>query len=288
VATDFSGYSVRVAGSSYAAARVSALAACFQAAHPQWRAAELKAAIFDLARQPMHQSATRVAIGVLPEPTSIARGACAAEADRVASLGRLQLDEAAIYPARTNVAGKGDGASVFSHELAPLTLVWVENAGWQLQALIKAVSDAARIYRQCGVRFGTVSIQLLRTPRAMRYYDTANAIALMKAVTLTRPVAWFMRDTLQAPAFDAQAIGRSNVMPGSGLMNTAWMTSQLEHPGVALAHELFHILANTGAHVPEKSNLMSARTTPDGTALRDWQCERLYKVGAAFGLLQPI
>jgi hypothetical protein len=66
------------------------------------------------------------------------------------------------------------------------------------------------------------------------------------------------------------------------------MTSQLEHPGVALAHELFHILANTGAHVPEKSNLMSARTTPDGTAIREWQCERLYKVGGAFGLLKPI
>lgn len=78
IATAFSGYAVRVAGSSYAAARVSAWAACFQAAHPQWRAAQLKAAIFDLAVQPVHASTAYVAVGVLPEPTSMQRGACAA------------------------------------------------------------------------------------------------------------------------------------------------------------------------------------------------------------------
>jgi hypothetical protein len=295
VATDFSGYAVRVAGSSYAAARVSALAACFQAAHPQWRAAQLKAAIFALAVQPLHPSMAYVAVGVLPEPTSIKRGACAAEPDGVVSLGRLQLEVASIYPEQIAVAldtASNDGAArvpaPFTHELAPLTLVWLENAGWPLDALLESVSAAARIYRQCGVRFGEVSIQLLRVPRGMRYYDTANAIALMKARMPTTPAVWFMRDTLQEPAFDAETIGRSNAMRGSGLLNTIWMTAQLEHHGVALAHELYHLIANTGAHVPEKDNLLHAQTSAKGTLLWDWQCERLLKVGGAFELLKPL
>jgi len=41
-----------VPGSSYAVVRITALAACLLAAHPDWRAAELKAALFALARPP--------------------------------------------------------------------------------------------------------------------------------------------------------------------------------------------------------------------------------------------
>ena len=135
VATDFSGYAVRVAGSSYAAARVSALAACFQAAHPQWRAAQLKAAIFALAVQPLPASMAYVAVGVLPEPTSIQRGACVADPVGVVSLGRLQLEVASIYPEQSAVAvgavSNHDAARLpapFTHELAPLTLLWLECA----------------------------------------------------------------------------------------------------------------------------------------------------------------
>ena len=154
--------------------------------------------------------------------------------------------------------------------------------------MLESLAAAARIYRQCGVRFGEVSIQLLRVPRGLRYYDTANAIALMKALAPTTPAVWFMRDTLQEPAFDAETIGRSNVMRGSGLLNTIWMTSQIDHRGVALAHELYHLLANTGAHVAEKDNLLHSQTSAKSTLLWDWQCERLLKVGGAFELLKPL
>ena len=291
VTTSFSGYAVRVSGSSYAAARVSALAACFLAAHPQWQAPKLKSAIFELAEQPVHESMAFVAVGVLPEPTSIERGACTVEPSSVTQLGQLQLDGAAIYPdgvARSGSQDQQSAAHAFGHELVPLTLLWVEDAGWKVQDLIAAVAGAARIYRQCGVRFTEVSIRLLRTPREMRYHDTRNAIALTKAMSPAAPAAWFMRDSLQQPSFDAQAIGRSNTPRGSGLMNTLWMTSHLEHPAVALAHELYHILANTGAHVPETGNLMNLNTSPHGTMLWDWQCERLIKIGTAFELIKPL
>jgi len=277
VATDFSGYAVRVSGSSYAAARVSALAACLKAANPQWQAPELRQAIFQMARQPVHDSVAYVSVGFLPEPTDARRGACAGHPREPLRLGRLRLEEAAIYP-------DGPPADA-THALAALTLMWVEHAGWRQESVVAAAARAAEIFRQCGVRFTDVTVELVRVPGNSRYYETASAMDLMRSLSPTPPAAWFVRDTLQQPAFDAEAIGRSNLGARGPLLNTVWLTSHLRHPGVALAHELYHVVANTGTHVPEADNLMHLETRPDGTRLGDWQCERLVKVGQAFGLI---
>lgn len=278
VVTDFSGYATVVAGSSYAAARVSALAACLKAAHPQWDAVRLKQAIFERAEPPVHQQVAYVAVGVLPDPTLTERGACAAEPSAARRLGRVLLDEAAVDP--------HGAAADAGHVLAPLSLVWIEHAGWTLDELPGVIASAAGVLRQCDLRLGSVTIELMRLPRRQRYFDTATAMALMRTAAIATPAVWFMRDTLQQPAFDAQAIGRSNLGGRAPLLNTVWMTSQLEQPGVALAHELYHIIANTGGHVPEPDNLMHSHTSAAGTRLTDWQCERLLKVGGAFGLVR--
>ena len=49
LALGFDGYQAPVSGSSYATARVTALAACLLAAHPDWSVATLRARIFGLA-----------------------------------------------------------------------------------------------------------------------------------------------------------------------------------------------------------------------------------------------
>ena len=49
LALNFDGKWRPVSGSSYATARVSALAACLLAEHPEWTTGELKSAIFRLA-----------------------------------------------------------------------------------------------------------------------------------------------------------------------------------------------------------------------------------------------
>ncbi len=279
VATDFNGYAARVAGSSYAAARVSALAACLKAAHPQWSAAELKDAIFALARQTVHESMAYVRVGVLPDPTQIRRGACPPEPASVERIGRLTLEPAAVYPRGEPPAG---------HELVPLTLVWLEDAGWALESLPGVAAEAAQVLAQCGLRFGPVTVELLRAPHGLRHYDTGNALALMAAVSVATPAAWFVRDTLQQPAFDAEAIGRANAGTRTALVNTLWLTAHLEHPGIALAHELYHVLADTGGHARESDNLMHPETRPGATRLMDWQCDRLLKVATAFGLAKPL
>ena len=280
IATDFNGYATRVSGSSYAAARVSALAACLKAASPHWQAAQLKQAIFQRAERPVHPDLAYVAVGMLPDPTASPRGACAAEPASVVRMGRLLLDDAALYP---------DGAPRdAAHRLAPLTLVWIEHAGWTLESLPGIAAQAAGLLRQCGLRVGEVTVELLRVPRRLRYFDSASAIELMRSAAVTAPAVWFQRDTLQQPAFDAQAIGRSSLGGREPILNTVWMTAHLQQPGVALAHELYHVIANSGAHAAEADNLMHSHTSATGTRLADWQCERLLEVGAAFGLVEAI
>ena len=68
---------------------------------------------------------------------------------------------------------------------------------------------------------------------------------------------------------------------------TVWLTSHLPHPGRGLAHELYHVLADSGAHLREAGNLMSSRTGEANTVLTDWQCDRLRQVASAFEWLKP-
>ena len=326
VTTHYSGYAMQVSGSHYAAARVAALAACLQAAHPQWQAPQLKQAIFERAERAVHPALDYVAVGVLGDPTLTARGACEAEPALAARVGRLVLDEAALYPdeslpvARDVPALRDPDAPSHTdrdapshsdphapshsdphapshsdphapshdvhHVLVPLTLVWIENAGWRLDALPGIVARAAAILRQCELRMSRVEVELVRVPRGLRYFDTTNALELMRSLPATPPAVWFMRDTLQQPAFDAQAIGHANVGAREALLNTIWLTSQLEHPGVALAHELFHLIANTAGHVPEPDNLMHSLSSASTTRLVPGQCERLLQVGSAVGLVE--
>jgi subtilisin family serine protease len=82
---DFDGQRRPVSGSSYATARVSALAACLLADHPEWSTAALRAALLQVAEP---DRSGRVARGVVPETALGTRGACAgADARRAQPVG---------------------------------------------------------------------------------------------------------------------------------------------------------------------------------------------------------
>ncbi|HEX9584677.1 MAG TPA: hypothetical protein VGB36_09260, partial [Gammaproteobacteria bacterium] len=55
-----------------------------------------------------------------------------------------------------------------------------------------------------------------------------------------------------------------------------------------LAHELYHLLADSGAHADDPANLMYPETRGENTRLRDDQCIRMREAGAAFGHLRPV
>ncbi len=86
---------------------------------------------------------------------------------------------------------------------------------------------------------------------------------------------------------EAEAIGRGNSRSRPELADTVWIVHDARDPGVALAHELAHVLLDSGEHSDEPGNLMRDETTPQNTRLSAVQCERLRASGAAHGLLAP-
>ncbi len=273
VAVEFGGQPRLVSGSSYAAARISALAACLLAADPGLGADALRAAV--LARAQPTPDGPYAAHGFVPEPTAARRGACEAEPQAPEVIAELTR----AFP--------GDAARAQQPAALELRLelVVAEDSGWPDERVAAAVEEAGAILAQCGVHLSESQQSRVRLPRELRYFDRARARRLVDALTPHRPVAFFLADSVERPAFDAVAIGLANAGPEPELYGTAWMTAPVEPAGVALAHELVHLLADSGEHSEDPGNLMYPDTRAGGTALGEAQCARIRERGVALALL---
>jgi hypothetical protein len=279
--TDFYGRPRVASGSSYAAARVSALAACLLQENPQWRAEILKAAILEQAREPVAEQQAYSAYGFLPDPTARQRGACAAMPSTVAESSRLIWTQA-------DLAGEVDGTQpTFTHELRP-TLVVLEGAGWQMESIREATIEAEAILAQCGVAIAEVTVRVVKGPEYMKIFRNDWSTELVSQLAPTKPAVFFVKDTLQEIPFSAEAIGRSNSRKRRQLADTVWMMAGSQDVGIGLAHELYHSLADSGQHDTDPMNLMYEDTSGTNTVLRASQCLRLIQVGEALGNLTRI
>ena len=101
------------------------------------------------------------------------------------------------------------------------------------------------------------------------------------------PNVFFVKDSLARERFDAHSFGSLNSGRSSWLVNSVWMMSGARDVGVALAHELYHVLAGSGEHSEDETNLMYAETSPIGVLLSQEQCMRLTGWDSARSLLQP-
>jgi hypothetical protein len=167
-----------------------------------------------------------------------------------------------------------------------LTLVDLRGGGWSPQAIHGAARQAAGILGQCGVAVARAELVTVEAPEPYRWLDTPYSRRLARVLELARPTVYFVADTRQQPAFDAEAIGRGNSRSRPELADTVWMTRGIADPGVALAHELAHVLMDSGAHSQEPGNLMQERTAPENASLSAAQCERLRDTATQNGLLQ--
>jgi hypothetical protein len=280
VGLDFQGFARPLAGSSHAAARVSALAACLLAGNPGWQAEQLREALFALARPPPGGDGTKVRVGLIPTPTARARGACRARPVEPRRRGVLVLEPAeyAAAPAGTPPV----------RVLVPLQVYLPRGSVRTLDEVTAALAAANDVFGQCGVALGAVSVHLVDLPSRLHYFTYAHARELVQALRPGALSVWLMRDTLERMAFDAQAVGRSNGRRHPSLVGSVWITRHLADLGTGLAHELYHVLADTGQHVPEVDNLMHERSAPGPRRLTGPQCERLLKVSSAFDLLDAL
>jgi len=131
-----------------------------------------------------------------------------------------------------------------------------------------------------------VEFHLLEVPAGSMDFSTPVARELASAYPVAGPAVWLVRDTRARPAFDAEAIGRGNSRTRPEIADTVWVTAAARDAGIVLAHELAHVLMDSGEHSDAEGNLMREETSPRNRSLSAAQCERLGKKGKANGLLR--
>ncbi len=155
------------------------------------------------------------------------------------------------------------------------------------ETIIAAANESARILGQCGVALKAA--ELVRVAAPVRYHDFRTPVSRELAATLQlgKPTVYFVAGTRQRPAFDAEAIGRGNSLTRPELRDTVWITRGTRDLGIALTHELAHVLMDSGEHSEEPGNLMREDTAPENARLSANQCARLRETATANGLLRP-
>jgi hypothetical protein len=171
-----------------------------------------------------------------------------------------------------------------THELR-LTLYSFRGTRWLPADIVAAALAALPMLAQCGVAAAGVELRILDAPRRFHIYTTPVARELMRDITIARPAVFFVDDTHSEPAYDAETIGLSNARTRPELANTIWFAYGARDLPLALAHELVHLLSDSGDHSDAPDNLMRPETALANTRLTDAQCARLRAVAEANGLL---
>jgi hypothetical protein len=166
-----------------------------------------------------------------------------------------------------------------------LTLVRLEGSGWARERALAILREAGAILLQCGVALERVKIQSVSAPNHLDL-STPAARELARAHPVAKPAVYLVRDTKNRPAFDAESFGRGNSATRPEIADTVWITAAARDPGIALAHELAHVLMDSGEHSDEEGNLMREETSPRNAKLTAAQCARLRETGGRNGLLR--
>ena len=168
----------------------------------------------------------------------------------------------------------------------PLAVVILDGSGWTGERARSVLREAGEILAQCGVALEGPAPVVLEVPPRLMDFSTPAAREIARAHPVARPTLYLVRDTKSRPAFDAEAIGRGNSRTRPEVADTVWMTAASRDPGVALAHELAHVLMDSGEHSEDEGNLMRDQTSARNKTLTPAQCVRLRDTGKANGLLK--
>ena len=124
-------------------------------------------------------------------------------------------------------------------------VVYVESR--QGHEILPAVIESVRLLAPCGVALTRADLQVLEAPREFHFYFTPVSRELLQAIAVSKPALFFVEDTRNRPAFDAEAIGLGNAGTRPELANTVWIAYGAKDLPLALAHELVHVLSDSGS-----------------------------------------
>jgi hypothetical protein len=151
-----------------------------------------------------------------------------------------------------------------------------------------AMLDAAALLEQCAIHMARIDLCTIEAPRRFRFYSTTVSRELLRPMAVAKPAVFFVEDTLNEPAFDAEAIGRGNAGNRPELADTIWVAFGARDLSHTLAHELVHVLSDSGRHSDQPHNLMRSDTSPGATRLTADQCESMRMRATANGLLESV
>jgi len=168
-----------------------------------------------------------------------------------------------------------------------LTLAVMRGTEWRKERILESTQRAMRILAQCGI--GPVSIELIEFDGPARYRTLFTPVSrkLAAELGLPRPTVFFVEGTRNRPAFDAEAVGRSNSRTRPEMADTVWIVQGTRDLDLVIAHELVHVLADSGEHSDDAGNLMRDETAPGNTKLTPSQCGRIARTASENGLLRP-
>jgi len=168
-----------------------------------------------------------------------------------------------------------------------LNIAVMSGTGWRAEDVLDAAKGAAAILAQCAIHT-SIELHEFDGPRRYRSLYTPVSRDLAKRLALPKPTLFFIADTLNRPAFDAEAVGRGNSRTRPEMADTVWIASGARDLPVVIAHELAHVLADSGGHSNEAGNLMREETAQGSSRLTPEQCAAIATTAGANGLLQPL
>ena len=172
-----------------------------------------------------------------------------------------------------------------THDLR-LSVYAFKGSRWLPADITGAVLDALPMLAQCGVATVSVELRILDAPLKFRFFSAPVSRELLREYTVAKPALLFVDDTYSQPAYDAEAIGLSNAQTRPELTNTIWFAYGAHDLPFAIAHELVHVLSDSGDHSDAPDNLMRPGTSPSNKRLTDVQCNKLRTVAEANGLIK--
>ncbi len=187
---------------------------------------------------------------------------------------------------KTLVQVLGDAGAPLAYRLR-LSLAVMQDTGWDAAPVLQAATRGAAILAQCSI--GVDAIELTEFSGPARYGSLFTPVSrrLASELNLPKPALFFVADTQHRPAFDAEAVGRGNSRTRPEMADTVWVVKGAKDVELVIAHELAHVLGDSGDHTEEAGNLMREETSPGDTRLSAVQCEAIVRTATSNGLLQP-
>lgn len=257
----FDGNEVTVSGSSYAVSRVAALGSRILSRQRGLDATELKAKILGRAIKGGFEQF--VSAGYLPDP--LANGA---EVELI-STRAIEAEAGRQHPLVLDVH-----------------IALLVDSGWQQSEVPRLIQKLGGILDQCQIGLSQVQQYTFRVSTRLLDFDAATSHTLATQTNLPAPTVYLVRDTLRNPAYAGEAFGIANSQYRTWLRDTIWLTAGIRDAEVALAHEIFHLLTDTGTHSTQAGNLMQAQTLPGDIRLSEEQCQEARETALKKGLVR--